>query len=1106
MSALPRTMLVASVFFLVCGFSQASSASARAYLITSTTGNNETQLHILNADTVSQSFRGTLYDGAGTQLGPSDVALHTGQIKDNGRAVLSANDIEDLFGTDPWTGPAMLEVKGEGSFDLMTKLKSRSGLISNTNCVTENEVHNLEGFDSVTTSFVRLINTGSGELKDIRGSLLDSNGQVIGTPSVQLADSLLPNQAIWLTRTQLSELTSVQWLGTASMRIDQPQAGLKLLNLNLVNGETFFNFTCFETADSGRAYLLTNSASRNKTELHLINTSSETASFTGQLFGEGIEATGSQALTSESIPAGGRVVLSAADFEEKFSVSAWSGPAMLALDQTSGFSLMTRLTSPSGLVSNTNCVRAGNVQNLEGHNSDNMTYVRFINIGSAVINNIRGTLYDKNGDVVGAPDTLLFTSLAAGSADWLNRNQLSEKFGATWNDEATLTVTSDSDATLRLLNLNLVNGETFFNFSCYEQHRDSIEVASFDYQKSEADLVVALQNQTGTTLENVKVQLRMAESGASASCDSPVLGTHTIETIKHGEAVTVRGAQVMGQTLPAEMKVPGDVSLVLQVGDQCDRSVTGGTRTLAVSIAEPIGFLFDGLHGFIGSSSVYTPEDFRVGASFYSAVWPLRDSPLASFQIGLPGTWFIPDNSDNETEPLCPEGTNARDNFDDRAPTYRDVYQTIEGGLGYWAGNRFHYGPPKFSMNSTADCYSTEVASPGWGFFWVDAPLADHELGVAQFSNRLLIPPDGLPFDGSPNGEFFGYGFLALPLTPTRSDAVTTGSNNWMLFVNAANFKGPVAYYVPEHWSRIAKNHSFAVGRGLDSRQINYGLGGTMELNTVPLLYAPDKNGDFYTKIPALRFPINLGVNTALVRELSYYSKDALYNDVLALRQGGDAPTGKIAAEAVYYPEIRADGVSYTQAGYPVVGINELAAPHLFNDNVFGLEWSEPQSGVGSFPEYFKLVNNQMIAVNETDVPPETFLVNKAFDAPAPATTAYSALPLRGAWSTPGPASEVFEVSLNDCSIVSYQWYRFIDQPTFQQFNWSDDEKNELQGIVEKLHSAWTIDQEYLPSLKSGSLASLDAALIVTPPAGKETGYVPIVVQQRFDDQNCKAE
>lgn len=122
-----------------------------------------------------------------------------------------------------------------------------------------------------------------------------------------------------------------------------------------------------------------------------------------------------------------------------------------------------------------------------------------------------------------------------------------------------------------------------------------------------------------------------------------------------------------------------------------------------------------GLHGYIGFSATRPPaqSEYSVGMGFYSAVWPLIDQPLADFQIGLASSWITPDNSDNTDKPLAPEGTLAR-TWPERGPTWESVFQTVEGGLGYWAGNHFRYGPPKFSMNATPQCYDYEVGSPGW--------------------------------------------------------------------------------------------------------------------------------------------------------------------------------------------------------------------------------------------------------------------------------------------------------------------------------------------------------------------------------------------------------
>ncbi|MEO0662059.1 MAG: hypothetical protein AAFZ87_11010, partial [Planctomycetota bacterium] len=231
-----------------------------------------------------------------------------------------------------------------------------------------------------------------------------------------------------------------------------------------------------------------------------------------------------------------------------------------------------------------------------------------------------------------------------------------------------------------------------------------------------------------------------------------------------------------------------------------------------------------GLHGYIGFEAQQPPDraEFGFGMGFYSAAWTLVDEPLAAFQIGLASSWILPDNRDNDDTPLAPEGTLAR-NWPERGPTWSSVFQTVEGGLGYWRGNRFRYGPPKFSMNATPQCYDYEVGSPGWSFFNGTEALPDDRLGIAQLSNRLLIPPDALPFEGEPDGAFFGYAYMALPFTEPvdgKRSAAPTGDRAWTCFLSTQNFKGPIAYYVPETWSKIADvfDYEFLHGRGLDAR------------------------------------------------------------------------------------------------------------------------------------------------------------------------------------------------------------------------------------------------------------------------------------------------
>jgi hypothetical protein len=505
-----------------------------------------------------------------------------------------------------------------------------------------------------------------------------------------------------------------------------------------------------------------------------------------------------------------------------------------------------------------------------------------------------------------------------------------------------------------------------------------------------------------------------------------------------------------------------------------------------------------GLHGYISYSTSRPPahSDYGAGMGFYSAVWPLIDEPIAHFQIGLPSAWITPDNSDDKDTPLAPVGTLARDHWPERGPTWSSVFQTVEGGLGYWAGNHFRYGPPKFSMNATPQCYDYEVGSPGWSFFYSNEALPDERLGIAQLSNRLLIPPDGLPFQGNPNGHFLGYTYMALPFTEPTPGEPPTGDQSWTCFLSAANFKGPIAYYIPETWSKIGGlfHYPFIYGRGLDARPGEMG-GGAMEINTVPCFEAKDAKGVVYSKIPRLQFPVDDQGNTLLVQDVAYYSRAALYDAFKTWRDGGPACSGRFDEKGTWKCTLKTRTPRFDQAGKAIGGVDKVLNTKVFEPSVWGLEWHDsPGSDRGRFPQYFKQVGDERVAVSAADVPPETQLRTKKFKRAgrgAPYTS-----PSGSAWSHPGPARGPFQIALADGSIVTYSWYRFVDQPSFQQYHWSDEEKARLQAFVERIHAHWPIDRDYMTPPTRGTLVTLDPALLVTPPEGLEVGYVPIVTHQ----------
>jgi hypothetical protein len=506
-----------------------------------------------------------------------------------------------------------------------------------------------------------------------------------------------------------------------------------------------------------------------------------------------------------------------------------------------------------------------------------------------------------------------------------------------------------------------------------------------------------------------------------------------------------------------------------------------------------------GLKGYISMSLGPVPNGYGAGVSFYVATWPLLEKPLAGFQIGLPSTWITPDNRDF-TQPLCPPGTVARDNWPERGPYYRDVFQTIEGGLGFWVSTQFASGTPKYRINGTPNGYNHEISSPGWGFGRPNA-LAPEKMGIAQLSNRLLLPPDGLTFKQGTAGELLGNAWISLPLTAAKKSAsgVSTGDRSWTLFLNAANFKGLVACWLPETWSRLSKSYRVIDGRGLDTRP---GLmnGGAMEVNTVPYLENKDSKGVRFTKVPRLQFPINANGESVLMQDVIMYSESALASPLRTAKQQTTPMTWRFDAKAAFRPSLRANPISFKQGAenMALAGIESQVQTAILGGprgQSFGLKWKTAKTW-GALPEYYRQEGGRMQVVPESQVPPETGLTRQAF-RPAgkgqPYTSPESSL---GNWAKPGPKAGPFTATLTDGSVVTYSWYRFIDQPSIIALDWPEAERSALQSLVERLHRECPITGDYLPAPTSGTLATIDTALRVEPPQGLEAGYVPIITRQ----------
>jgi hypothetical protein len=271
--------------------------------------------------------------------------------------------------------------------------------------------------------------------------------------------------------------------------------------------------------------------------------------------------------------------------------------------------------------------------------------------------------------------------------------------------------------------------------------------------------------------------------------------------------------------------------------------------------------------------------------------------------------------------------------------------------------------------------------------------------------------------------------------------------------------------------------------------------GGAMEINTVPRFDSADARGTLYSKLPKLQFPVDASGRAILVQDVAYYPKTALYDAFKAWRDGGPACSGRFDDRQAWKPRLNTRTTRFDQAGKRMTGVERAFDTRIFEGNVWGLQWfTNDLSPNGLFPQYYRHVGEERVAVTAADVPPETRLHAEEFKRAKPGVPYTS--PTTGAWTQPGPKRGPFTARLVDGSVVTYQWYRFVDQPSFQQYRWSDDRKAKLQALVEKIHVTWPIDRDYMAPPTHGKLATLDPALLVTPPPGLEVGYVPIVTRQ----------
>ena len=506
--------------------------------------------------------------------------------------------------------------------------------------------------------------------------------------------------------------------------------------------------------------------------------------------------------------------------------------------------------------------------------------------------------------------------------------------------------------------------------------------------------------------------------------------------------------------------------------------------------------------GYLGVPNKEVDPSYEGGFSMYVAAWPLlKEYPGRRFQTGLFGTWMHPKH--------------------EKKPGER-FYTDIEGGLGWWRETHFGTETPKFFMGGVELNFKSWANGPGSGKgrSW-EKPQGKY--AVAQLSPWVLWPPDGLNVKQGTCGQLWGYGYLPLPLTePKKKTAgkdVPTGNNCWTLFLNTGNFKGPVTFFTPYYWSRVTVERPELAGMFLDSKPSQANRPLQMETQHIPAVMGKDKKGDTYARVAPTSFPNNNSGESIVVHKILSYSKKALWDSVEAWFKGGPAVSGKIDSKAAGLHEFPGRGWATWRIYPPNTARDEkvklawdsFATPFAMDPSTFGFKWNEEMvtkketknGKLITLPQYYKLGkdekgNPMWRVVDSKDVPKETGLADADFNREdsRPGPSMVTPEDNDSCWKKPGPVAGPFYAYPGDGTKVTYYWYRFADQPAILNADLTDQEREDLQNRVEKLHRNWTKDKQYLPEPDFGELADIDPALIMTPPKGMEVGYVPIATKQ----------
>jgi hypothetical protein len=428
---------------------------------------------------------------------------------------------------------------------------------------------------------------------------------------------------------------------------------------------------------------------------------------------------------------------------------------------------------------------------------------------------------------------------------------------------------------------------------------------------------------------------------------------------------------------------------------------------------------------------------------------------------------------------------------------------------------------PKYHIAASTHRYDMfSDTAGGWGFY--EVPIPAEYLARVIIANAFVLPPSGLSFEASGAGDasgaggpddarMFGAGWIA---TPLFSADAQPGKEplTWTFFAEAENFAGPVCCYPPQMFTRrIAEWSAFR-------RKEDASAGG--EFPNLKAAFARD--GGFW-KIPQITLPFKQKTNVwashfGLYFEDNYERMRAALADPTLARFELVAETN-VKCSVSHSAELGVKTVrdASGRPAYTGVEVDHRIRMPMVVRVVEGpsvvYEWNANTELERSraLTRYVRTsTENADVIVNgngessqrkwcdfvaEHAAPVEMHALEyESEEVPGPKE--YRSRAAEPAFSTHG---SVYTLTLEDGAVVSYRWYRFVDQPAIAQLTrefprvFTAAELDRLQDAVVRMHTHWGgANKRSFLKHDYPRLVSIETALFVSRPEWATVGYVAI--------------